>query len=97
MVLLPASAAVNGQYLKAQCMDFGVQWLKLLGWVYQTLDKAVRAHICTSNGCIARILEIRKKCNYVTAPVGPTVLIWLHAIAFFVYLYHIYVVGARKE
>ena len=25
VVLLPASAAVNGQYLKAQCMDFGVQ------------------------------------------------------------------------
>ena len=30
VVLLPAIAAVNGRYLKAQCMDFGVQWLKLL-------------------------------------------------------------------
>ena len=82
MVLLPASAAVNGQYLKAQCMVFGVRWLKLLGWVYQTLDEAVRAYIRTSNGCIARILEIQTKCNYVMAPVGPTILIWLHAIAF---------------
>ena len=86
MVLLPASAAVNGQYLKAQCMDFGVRWLKLLGWVYRTLDKAIKAHIYTSNGCIASVLEMQKRCNYVTAPGGPTILMYLHAIVGLVYL-----------